>query len=237
MTQTQNGIIYRNLPYFDVKELYKAIESDFIVEVSLYTTKVPFFQNLSKSLAAVSTARILFISSRTPFDDKNELHASLLHALYFSITKTTEAPPRFGPQWEVIGFQGKDPISDLRSTGLLGLMFPFHLFANYPKISQSILTAAHTPGTEFPMMIVLITCADATINVGLQSNILLQAQSPEEGFQILGLFFAGIVSKIANRWIQKKMNFVQHYSIFDEIAQECTKDPMATMTYAAENNI
>ena len=237
MNKSHESILYKNKQFYDIKELYNTIENDLILETDLFPGKVPFFPKLNNSLGAVSSARTLYILSRTQYDDNNELHSSLLHCLHYSITKTTDIPPRFSPQWEVIGFQGNDPISDLRSTGLLGLLFPFLLFSKYPKIASNILSAAHTPGKEFPMMIVLITCTDATINVGLKTDFLQKVHNTQEGFEILGLFFAGIVAKIANKWIKKKLNFVNHYSVFDEIAQKCWNDPIETMTFAAENNI
>ena len=237
MIKSHDGILYKNIAYFDAKQLYNTIEGDVILETDLFPGKVPFFPKLNNYLGAVSSARALYISSRTQFDDRNELHASLLHALHFSITRITDVPPRISPQWEVIGFQGNDPTSDLRSTGLLGLLFPFMLFSKYPKIAADILSAAHAPGKEFPMMIVLIACTDASINVGLKTDLLQRAHNAQEGFEVLGLFFAGIVAKIAKQWINKKLNFVNHYSVFDEIVQKCSLDPVGTMAYAAENNI
>ena len=231
----QVGITYKNVFYSDLKELDNSIEKDILLDTELYPVKCPFFLHLSSSLPAISTARAIFIASHTPFDDKNELHLELLHSLYFSITKSNEIPERTGSHWEVIGFQGSDPASDLRGTGILGLYLPFQMFAEHQKIAKAILNAAHTPGREFPMMLILIAVAGATINATQNTDILLKAENVHDGFRIAGLFFAGTVLMIANEWNKKKLNFFNNFGTFDKIAQMCAKDPMKAISHAAEN--
>ena len=231
----QSGITYKNVFYSDLKELDNSIEKDILLDTELYPVKCPFFLNLSSSLPAISTARAIFIASHTPFDDRNELHIELLHSLYFSITKSTEIPERTGSHWEVIGFQGSDPVSDLRGTGILGLYLPFQMFAEHQQIAKAVINAAHTPGREFPMMLILIAVAGATINVTQNTDILLKSENVHDGFRIAGLFFAGTALMIANEWNKKKLNFFNNFGTFDKITQMCIKDPMKAVSYAAEN--
>ena len=54
--------------------------------------------------------------------DRGVLHERMLMSIYKSITKAETLPTRFGPHWEVIGFQGNDPATDLRGAGILALL-------------------------------------------------------------------------------------------------------------------
>jgi hypothetical protein len=54
------------------------------------------------------------------------------------LTGATEDCPRFGPHWELIGFQGNDPSTDLRGVGMLGLLQLLYLVTNYREESQAM---------------------------------------------------------------------------------------------------
>ena len=54
--------------------------------------------------------------------DRDVLHERVLMSVYKAITKEEHLPPRFGPRWETIGFQGDDPATDLRGAGMLALL-------------------------------------------------------------------------------------------------------------------
>eukprot|EP01028_Stygiella_incarcerata_P009785 TRINITY_DN4736_c0_g1_i1.p1 TRINITY_DN4736_c0_g1~~TRINITY_DN4736_c0_g1_i1.p1 ORF type:complete len:589 (-),score=145.33 TRINITY_DN4736_c0_g1_i1:56-1774(-) len=51
----------------------------------------------------------------------DDMHRSLLHRVWKKIAKGGSPPDGTSPQWQVIGFQGKDPSTDFRSVGLFGL--------------------------------------------------------------------------------------------------------------------
>jgi hypothetical protein len=49
-------------------------------------------------------------------------HERILCSLYRGLTNDPLAPPTFGNHWQVIGFQDKDPATDLRGAGLFSLI-------------------------------------------------------------------------------------------------------------------
>ena len=55
------------------------------------------------------------------FDDRESLHLLMLQTIYHKLTGSAITCRRFGAHWQDIGFQGVDPIDDLRGVGLLGL--------------------------------------------------------------------------------------------------------------------
>jgi ELMO domain-containing protein len=46
----------------------------------------------------------------------------VLQTIYRDMTGDKLSCPRFGSHWEALGFQGKDPATDLRGAGLFGLV-------------------------------------------------------------------------------------------------------------------
>ncbi|XP_064493838.1 ELMO domain-containing protein 3-like isoform X3 [Pseudopipra pipra] len=55
-------------------------------------------------------------------DDSEWVHMRILQTIYRQLTHSRGGCPRYGTHWEELGFQGVDPGTDLRGTGMLGLM-------------------------------------------------------------------------------------------------------------------
>ncbi|NXT92412.1 ELMD3 protein, partial [Anhinga rufa] len=55
-------------------------------------------------------------------DDNESVHMRILQTIYKKLTRSRLGCPRYGAHWEELGFQGADPGTDLRGTGMLGLM-------------------------------------------------------------------------------------------------------------------
>ncbi|NXI41908.1 ELMD3 protein, partial [Galbula dea] len=55
-------------------------------------------------------------------DDNEGVHMRILQTIYKKLTCSRLSCPRYGAHWEELGFQGPDPGTDLRGTGMLGLM-------------------------------------------------------------------------------------------------------------------
>lgn len=55
------------------------------------------------------------------FDDKNEEHVQYLKNLWKDVFPQEEWKGLVGDHWKLMGFQGKNPTTDLRSMGVMGL--------------------------------------------------------------------------------------------------------------------
>ncbi|NXL86156.1 ELMD3 protein, partial [Alectura lathami] len=55
-------------------------------------------------------------------DDSEAVHMRILQTIYKKLTCSRLGCPRYGTHWEELGFQGADPGTDLRGTGMLSLM-------------------------------------------------------------------------------------------------------------------
>jgi hypothetical protein len=70
----------------------------------------------------------------TPFDEKNPVHGALLDTLWDLLmpgveregSSSSSAGARASASWGSIGFQGKDPVTDLRGMGMLGVLQLVH---------------------------------------------------------------------------------------------------------------
>ena len=125
-------------------------------------------------------------------------------------------PRRYGKHWEDLGFQTNDPISDLRSTGMMGLLLPLGLFAKY-KTFGSRLVGISRGECPFPLMIVLINYVKETLDLLPTTDILMSATNKEEAWNNILLYFAGLCYNLAYEWEKDNLDFEHNYNIFEQI--------------------
>jgi ELMO/CED-12 family len=99
--------------------------------------KPTLFQRVLSRLSSKSTKlpphiaherdRVLTLSAKK-FDNANELHVRSLDTLYQRCARAP-CPGRYGAHWECLGFQGSDPATDLRGSGMLAVAQMLQLFA------------------------------------------------------------------------------------------------------------
>ncbi|XP_062601459.1 uncharacterized protein LOC134263166 [Saccostrea cucullata] len=69
----------------------------------------------------------IFCIAASVLENSNQIHVRSLQTIYRSLTGSRFDCPRYGNHWEEIGFQGRDPSTDLRGVGLLGLLHLIYL--------------------------------------------------------------------------------------------------------------
>ena len=138
--------------------------------------------------------------------DRGVLHERMLMSLHRAITKSEVLPPRFGPQWEVIGFQGNDPATDLRGAGVLALLNMLQMNWKRPKLVQDIF-AISQGGTAFPMMTVSINLTQVTMTclrsgaLTREANRACKGSSGAGGGNREGALFSAFHSMHAACWL------------------------------------
>lgn len=81
-----------------------------------------------KSLPHVLSQVRLLSLARLPFSESEPLHFRLLCSLFSVFTGHRPELPRLGSHWTELGFQGQDPATDLRASGMLGLLHMYLLY-------------------------------------------------------------------------------------------------------------
>jgi hypothetical protein len=79
--------------------------------------------------------------TKTPYDPTNTEHENMLLHLWQTAFPDIPLKDRISKQWGDLGFQGKDPATDFRGMGLLGLSCLSFFVENYHKQTREILNA------------------------------------------------------------------------------------------------
>jgi len=85
---------------------------------------------------------------------------------------------RYGQHWVEIGFQGRDPATDLRSTGVLSLLMMYMLGQRLPEYFKKVYRCSTDCIFEFPFAISLVKITGVYLKLLKKGK--LQASSFEE---------------------------------------------------------
>lgn len=107
-------------------------------------------------VALASLRRAVERERAQSFDTGNPAHEAQLEELWTLMVPAEPFPERKGPHWDVLGFQGKDPITDFRGMGLLALHSLMYFARTYPREAQSLLAGSHHPNHGYSYAITMI---------------------------------------------------------------------------------
>jgi len=101
------------------------------------------------------TQAALTSRARTTFDIHRPGHLAALFNLWSHAFPGVPFPEgRRSPRWAELGFQGLDPVSDLRGCGHLGLLQLIHALTNCgPRYRESLMV-----GEDFPVALASLSC-------------------------------------------------------------------------------
>lgn len=124
---------------------------------------------LRRSLAQISLAHKLVEElnnrAKTSFAKTDPFHEKKLLQLWDMLMPHEPLPERFTNSWQKIGFQGKDPATDFRGMGMLGLD-DLHYFASTYNIEcRQVLESSRHEVSWYSFAIVGINITAWTINM------------------------------------------------------------------------
>eukprot|EP01065_Artemidia_motanka_P008279 TRINITY_DN14138_c0_g1_i1.p1 TRINITY_DN14138_c0_g1~~TRINITY_DN14138_c0_g1_i1.p1 ORF type:complete len:254 (+),score=88.73 TRINITY_DN14138_c0_g1_i1:99-860(+) len=91
--------------------------------------------------AAVANLSLAAVRS-VSFSSDNPSHEALLMRLWDAMRPGVKLPARRCDEWDQIGFQGKDPATDFRGGGILGLLHLVFFAENYPQQARQVVDDA-----------------------------------------------------------------------------------------------
>lgn len=174
---------------------------------------------------AIQTWEIIYKISKMTFDETDLLHHRILNTLLMLMTGRSTPPARKGPHWQTIGFQSDDPITDLRATGMMGLLLPLNLFSRFKSLSKFLIETSKLPEQDFPIMVVLISYTKESIDMAGTSNLLESGTNFEECWDQMALYFAGMVFTLCMEWRNEMLDFTHDFHRFNQIANRAKLNP------------
>lgn len=117
---------------------------------------------------ALETLEHLKRLAARPYDTSNTQHEQLLEETWDLLMPDSKRPDRITSMWGMIGFQGKDPATDFRGTGELGLRVLHHLAKEHNFLARRLLRENNEllhNDASYPFSCAVINLTDALLKI------------------------------------------------------------------------
>jgi len=146
---------------------------------------------------------------QTLYDETNEDHEELLKKLWTAIKgDDDELDARCTSRWGEIGFQGKNPATDFRGMGILGLLNLLFLFENQRQSSGfKIFGQSQHPNYGFSFAVMAINFTSVSFELlrnGRMKGYMYNLTEEEYTLENFQNFFVEIFGEFADYWVMRK---------------------------------
>jgi hypothetical protein len=169
----------------------------------------------------------LLALARTPMD-YSVLHERVLMSVHRAITDAAECPARFGPHWELIGFQGDDPATDLRGTGMLSLLQALHMGCHRPALLHALFRLSRN-GTAFPLMTMSINMTQVALGALRAGGCTKEANARRQAHEALHSMHAACCCHLLTCWEKRGLTIADFGFLKKEIEALALRSPAALL--------
>lgn len=142
------------------------------------------------------------------YDSQNPEHEEILMQLWTLIKgEDDKIDERITSRWTEIGFQGKNPATDFRGMGVLGLKNLIYLFEKDSKVGMKIYGQSLHPNYGFSFAIMAINFTSTSFQLlrnGKLKGYMYGLEDEEYTFGHFQDFFLKIFDEFADYWIMRK---------------------------------
>ncbi|RWS27016.1 adenylyltransferase and sulfurtransferase MOCS3-like protein [Leptotrombidium deliense] len=180
---------------------------------------------LPKSL--VTERDRVFAIALQPFDNNNPLHFRFLVTIYRKLTSQSAVKcPRYGNHWELIGFQGTDPATDLRGVGILGIyqLLFLVLSADTERLSKDIYSLSNDTKQNFPFCVMGTNITQIALQTLRGKHLNSECISRNNVFQTFNYFYCGLFLTVLREWKSKKKTIADAGFVLKELRKVAKKD-------------
>ena len=175
------------------KNLYEKKRSCLKKLFDCFYNRIPQKINTDKNLLSCIT--------KVKYDESIDTHYKILSTIYMFFTEENDCP-KSGNHWEKIGFQTKNPQSDLRSVGMLAPLQMLYFLCAYPSFSLKVYKLFGSKNCEWLFAVTLINITQICYHL-LRDNYLDQFfKKNNEVISIFNELFVGIIYNL-NQYLEE----------------------------------
>jgi hypothetical protein len=174
---------------------------------------------------------ILFLT-KTEFNFNIIPHHRMLRTIFTKVTRN-KACPTVGKHWEVIGFQGGDPRTDLnRFGGVFNIICLFYFMAHHDRMLKDIWLLSTSDEQHFPMACISVNLTRMVMEAFLEGRLSSLCNNGRLGHSLLETLceiHAGALFVFYSRWRHEKRKIQDTDRTLKEIRALLTRKPAKMM--------
>ncbi|XP_046543427.1 LOW QUALITY PROTEIN: uncharacterized protein LOC124253659 [Haliotis rubra] len=149
---------------------------------------------------------MIFCVAGSQLDNEDRTHVQILQSIYRTLTGSRFDCQRFGSHWEEIGFQGRDPSTDLRGVGMLGLLQLLYFLRN-PKLlalARDVYKLSLHPTQNFPFCVMGINMSRICIQSLREALLNKECNRRRQVMEVVNEFYVGTYLHLYQIWRKGK---------------------------------
>ncbi|XP_071090808.1 uncharacterized protein [Haliotis cracherodii] len=149
---------------------------------------------------------LIFCVAGSQLDNEDRTHVHILQSIYRTLTGSRFDCQRFGSHWEEIGFQGRDPGTDVRGVGMLGLLQLLYFLRN-PKTAQlarDVYKLSLHPTQNFPFCVMGINMSRICIQTLREGLLNKECNRRMQVMEVVNEFYVGTYLHLYQIWRKGK---------------------------------
>ena len=151
-----------------------------------------------------------------------DFHSCMLMRVFQLISSF--APPEESKNWVLIGFQGNNPETDIRGTGLFGLLQVLYFVEKYPKLAQRYFLLSIDNIQRFPLVVVMFGFTALAAEALREGRLTTLCNKQGNVIDIMNLFFAGAFNRFMKRWEKEKLTIIDRDACSNENKEYCKEN-------------
>jgi len=163
--------------------------------------------------------------ARTKLCEENIMHLRVLQSVWRRLADTTDVPLRVSAQWQDIGFQGTDPSTDLRGTGLLGLVHLLALGERTPAELKAGIAAARHPTRHFPFAVASFNFSKLAVECLLDGKLTAVCNKAQCAECSVTALYLGAFRTFLTRWQKDSLRIEDFGNVLKELTALAAKNP------------
>jgi len=179
----------------------------------------------------------IFCLAQMPLDYKYVEHERIVQSIYKALTGDKLSCPTYGGHWELIGFQGTDPATDCRGSGMLGLILLLAFLKDYRPLALRVYQLSRHDHQNFPFAIVSFNITGVVMQVLREGKLYPLMKSRQLSVnQMVNLLYASLFYWFHIEWTKAHLTIVAFDSTKKKMDAEARKDPSAIIAFFEKNN-
>lgn len=162
--------------------------------------------------------------AKVPFEDDNELHYEMLRSIFIKLTDNYNCP-RYGPHWEIIGFQGRDPSTDIRGAGMLGILQILAFVTQYPEIMKEAYVFSNKDKLNPPLCSSMLSVTLIVMDLVREGKLNGQINSQRSAINAINNIYFAIYFKLFRTYKNGGYDIYQYPILLKEVTEAAKRNP------------
>ena len=182
----------------------------------------------------------VFLMAQLKFDADNETHVSILQAVYRRLTGSNRNIPLIARMWMDIGFQTQNPQTDIRGTGVFGLLQMLGFVESHFDLVYKIHQLSLTETNSFPLMATAFNVSSKCLSALRQGALNKVANDNESVYErsvqdFYESAFYAFYSEFRKKQYTDKIDSIRNFQpIFQDAMLTSTRKPIEAMNTLAK---